>query len=558
MPAGGELAAKLLRARQRSAEFEGDSSPGSTPLSESDEAQSKPTDSSARSSALASSSSFTFNDSDGEDDVDLAALSSTPTSPPLPPAPRLPPSSPAAVTIKTLQSENKKLLNLLKEKDSEIRRLKNKLSAALSNNNSNAPSSRNRTNTTDRYNKVLGDRLSVMGLNADSLTIEDFVEQPDSNDSNGKNDDIFKSPGGLAKPSTTKPAAGGGLFDDDGDDEDMYSYKSTSNTYISKINSLTGAGSTADNPDADVSEVSNSRSSNLDKYGLNSDPTTETQSDLFSQPARQQQAQKKDLTYKEFLERLMLPDSADLVDFIRRFVGSILGPNGDGTPPPKNAPSVDYEFYGSREIKDRCAGFGYHMECTFETHPAWKEVGDAGLSSARNCLEKYVMTKIADLAFKEVIDDEADKQIQQRCKELSFITPAMLEVKEEICNETVFELAQDELKKINSYRAPGDKISCVTRACSLIFSAFKFGNGSAAGADEFLPVFICVVLGANVPRLISNCEYIEAYTNRNTLMTKSGYCFCNLRSAIEFILTADSSVLNIEKEEFDRLVQENK
>ena len=78
----------------------------------------------------------------------------------------------------------------------------------------------------------------------------------------------------------------------------MYSYKSTSNTYISKINSLTGAGSTADNPDADVSEVSNSRSSNLDKYGLNSDPTTETQSDLFSQPARQQQAQKKDLTYK--------------------------------------------------------------------------------------------------------------------------------------------------------------------------------------------------------------------------------------------------------------------
>jgi len=104
-------------------------------------------------------------------------------------------------------------------------------------------------------------------------------------------------------------------------------------------------------------------------------------------------------------------------------------------------------------------------------------------------------------------------------------------------------------------RAPGDKINAVAKSCSLIFSAFKFGNGSAAGADEFLPVFILVVLGANVPRLISNCDYIEAYTNRNTLMTKQGYCFCNLRSAIEFIMTADDNVLNIDKEEFQMLME---
>jgi len=179
------------------------------------------------------------------------------------------------------------------------------------------------------------------------------------------------------------------------------------------------------------------------------------------------------------------------------------------------------------------------------------------LLSARNCLEKYVMTKIADLAFKSTADDAADKALQKRCEQLAFISPAMLEVKEAICNETVFSLAREELKKVNSYRAPGDKIACVTRSCSLIFSAFKFSGGGAAGADEFLPAFICVVLGANVPGLVSNCEYIEAYANRNTLMTKAGYCFCNLRSAIEFIMTADSSVLNIEENEFERLIKEN-
>ena len=35
-------------------------------------------------------------------------------------------------------------------------------------------------------------------------------------------------------------------------------------------------------------------------------------------------------------------------------------------------------------------------------------------------------------------------------------------------------------------------------------------------------------------------------------MSKSGYCFVNLRSAIEFILTLDASVLNMEEEDFQR------
>lgn len=136
----------------------------------------------------------------------------------------------------------------------------------------------------------------------------------------------------------------------------------------------------------------------------------------------------------------------------------------------------------------------------------------------------------------------------------------MLDINPEICNDTVFSLAQDELRKINGYRSPGDKINCVTRSCSLIFSAFKFIEGNkdkAVGADDFLPVFICVVLNANVPRLASNCEYIEAYCNRNTMMTKAGYCFCNLRSAMEFILTCDAGSLSIEKGVFDALLADS-
>jgi hypothetical protein len=38
----------------------------------------------------------------------------------------------------------------------------------------------------------------------------------------------------------------------------------------------------------------------------------------------------KELTYAEFLDRLSLPASRDIVDAIRRFIGSVLGPRGDG------------------------------------------------------------------------------------------------------------------------------------------------------------------------------------------------------------------------------------
>lgn len=103
-------------------------------------------------------------------------------------------------------------------------------------------------------------------------------------------------------------------------------------------------------------------------------------------------------------------------------------------------------------------------------------------------------------------------------------------------------------------------MNCIVRCCQVVFSALNLARGKNedsghAGADDFLPVFILVVLRANVSRLISNCEYIEHYRNRADLMSKSGYCFANLRSAVEFILTADSSVFSgIGEEEFDRMV----
>ena len=263
----------------------------------------------------------------------------------------------------------------------------------------------------------------------------------------------------------------------------------------------------------------------------------------------------KAVPYNDFITRLMRPENADLIQHIRLFVSSVLGPNGDTTPPQKHQTNLEYQFYGTHMLPRRCGDFFEVMEKSLSTHVAWRDLGDAGLLSARNHIEKYVMTKIADYAIAGERDDAQDAALSRRMEILDFISPENLEVNPNLRNEVVWTIAQDELRKMAQFKAPGDKIACVVKCCQVIFSVLNLKRGaddtSRPGADDFLPIFIYVVLKSHVPNLYTNCEYIQSYHNPAALMSKAGYCFVNLRSAVEFILTLDSSVLSMDAAEFD-------
>ncbi|ETL50097.1 hypothetical protein, variant 2 [Phytophthora nicotianae] len=268
------------------------------------------------------------------------------------------------------------------------------------------------------------------------------------------------------------------------------------------------------------------------------------------------------LTYGEFLQRISLPASRDILDKIRMFVGSILGPRGDGRPP-RSTDYVEYDFYGKHEFRRRCIRFFESMEDILLNHPAWRHVSEAKLAKARDGIEKYVMDKVSDIAFNKLKECQQwmneDEALLRRMQLLSFITPEMLDIKPCMRNEVVWSMAEDELRRINSFRSPGDKINCIVRCCSVIFSVLNLSrgdSGSRPGADDFLPVFIYIVLHSQIPRLYSNCEYISAYRNQADLMSKAGYCFVNLRSAVEFITAMDGSMLSISDDEFQRLYAE--
>ena len=261
--------------------------------------------------------------------------------------------------------------------------------------------------------------------------------------------------------------------------------------------------------------------------------------------------------------KIALPECHEIVDLTRKFISSVLGPNGDLTPPAKNA-KIDYIFYGTAHLSRRFNDFLDHARMLFSKLPSWKHETEERVMSARDNLERYIMNRIAEVAFNTVQVSDQDNLLATRMKLLSFIGPEALEIKESLRNDMVLALARDELRKMNSYRTPSEKVECIVKCAAVIFSSLNLARGKdgknddqIAGADDFLPMFIYVVLKSDVPKLVSNCEFISSFHNPSRLLSKNGYCFVNLQSAIEFILNVDSDSVKMDALEFERMLAEN-
>lgn len=291
-------------------------------------------------------------------------------------------------------------------------------------------------------------------------------------------------------------------------------------------------------------------------------------SPLARPAARPEEDEGTPLSYKEFLARLMLPHSAELVAHVRAFVVRTLDQSRsteDGVRARKPGASKHRRDVLAA-LPERCAKFFDAAEVHLERHKDWRGLGQLGLASARASLEKYVMTKIGAFAFETCRDDALDASFRRKCRALAtFVTPDHLDVKPSLCNDVVLHIARDELKRMDACRAPSDKVDCVVKCASIIFSALNLARAysssakqgrtkheSRAGADDFLPVFIYVVLRADVPHLLSNCDYIQAFHNPNALMSKAGYCFVNLRSAIEFLLHLQGDQIGMDNAAFQQ------
>ncbi|PBP28282.1 hypothetical protein BUE80_DR000694, partial [Diplocarpon rosae] len=230
----------------------------------------------------------------------------------------------------------------------------------------------------------------------------------------------------------------------------------------------------------------------------------------------------------------------------------------------------------------------------------WREVSDAEFDNAREGMEKLVMNRLYTQTFSPAIpppqpipgpgsrsrggdhpmgpgrkgqhqeDVERDEILAQKVSIYGWIKEEHLDIPAVgDSGKRFLVLAQQELLKIKTYRAPRDKIICVLNCCKVIFGIIHLAppnvhtnkagllkhSKSDSSADSFMPLLIYVVLQANPDHLVSNVQYILRFRNQDKLAGEAGYYLSSLLGAVQFIENLDRTTLTITDEEFEKNVE---
>ena len=267
---------------------------------------------------------------------------------------------------------------------------------------------------------------------------------------------------------------------------------------------------------------------------------TQSQAQAQSQSQSQQPfvASTAPLTFTDFLEKMRAPAAMDLVRRIKSFISEMLKSSSKAS---KNAEA------DSKRVQDFLAG----SEDAFRSHPLWIDSSHEEFEAAGEGLEKYLMTKLYNRCFGVAEEDkERDELLNQRMKALcNFIKPEHLDIPDKYRNESSWTLAQKELQKINTYKAPRDKLVCILNCCRVISNLLSI-TAEGAGADDFLPILIYVLIMAAPPQLESNLAFIMRYRLASRLNGEAAYFYTNMVSATTFIETISPNSLSIDADEF--------
>lgn len=216
----------------------------------------------------------------------------------------------------------------------------------------------------------------------------------------------------------------------------------------------------------------------------------------------------------------------------------------------------------------------------------WRGVSDAEFDNAKEGMEKLVMNRLYSQTFSPAIpapapvqlpkgkrkaperalgpgrkgqhqeDIERDDILAQKVRIYGWVQEKHLDIPPiGDSGRRFLMLAQQELLKIKTYRAPRDKVICVLNCCKVIFGLLRNSKASDTSADSFVPLLIYVVLHANPDHLVSNVQYILRFRSQEKLGGEAGYYLSSLMGAIQFIENLDRTSLTISDEAFEKNVE---
>lgn len=174
-------------------------------------------------------------------------------------------------------------------------------------------------------------------------------------------------------------------------------------------------------------------------------------------------------------------------------------------------------------------------------------------------IEQFICRKM----YTEVFPTEAtpqDIELNEITKRLGWVTAEVLDIPPLHRNEVMWGYAVKSIQDIDDVNSPGEKLTCLVDCITTIVNVLELCGpaNSAISADDSLPIIIYVVIKAQPERMHSNLNYISRFRDPEKMMSKSGFCFSQIQSAIEFIEHVREHRLNLEPEEFNNRMGEGR
>lgn len=194
------------------------------------------------------------------------------------------------------------------------------------------------------------------------------------------------------------------------------------------------------------------------------------------------------------------------------------------------------------------------------------DIDEQGINNVAEGLERFIISKLYTKIFASELEDSVeDQDLHRHIHGLSWVMFKHLSIPP--VKLKFLSLAITELKRMDSFKAPQDKLICVLNACRVINEVLRKTLTEAAdmsvpgtlrplSADDFLPLLIFTLIRANPPKLHSNVEFIGTFRQPGLLVAEDAYFLTALQSAVFFVKEINHEKLDVTCEEFHSMYAE--
>ncbi|KAK4017067.1 hypothetical protein OUZ56_032022 [Daphnia magna] len=205
------------------------------------------------------------------------------------------------------------------------------------------------------------------------------------------------------------------------------------------------------------------------------------------------------------------------------------------------------QLHAADEKADWLESFLHRLSAELERDSMWQSASRYQIELAQTAVEQRLMALIYSYALYPNGDGDVsrDQVLHEHIEKLGqVVTPSHkdLRIPKIYRYECPWPSAQAELVSISAYKTPRDKVACVIRCATTIMNLLSLAAAAAErgvpAADDFMPVFVFVIIKANPPCLLSTVEYVNSFFG-NRLEGEDQYWWTQFCSAIEFVKTMD-------------------